>query len=66
VAPDTGPGAAAICSLQCKAVRAGDDYVVNGQKIWTSLAMWSQWMILLVHTDFEAPKHLASPACSSR
>lgn len=46
-----------LASLQTRAVREGDDYVVNGQKIWTSEGHRADWMILLARTDTEAPKH---------
>ena len=46
-----------LASIKTSAVRDGDDYVINGQKIWTSGAHYADWMILIARTDPEAPKH---------
>ncbi|HWQ27768.1 MAG TPA: acyl-CoA dehydrogenase [Dehalococcoidia bacterium] len=52
------PGAGSdLASLQTRAVRDGDDYIINGQKIWTTLAHMAKYMILLARTDPDAPKH---------
>ncbi len=45
-----------LASLQCKGTREGDDYVVNGQKIWTTMGAIAEWMILLVRTAWD-PKN---------
>src|SRR5258708_37489230 len=42
-----------LASLQCRAVSDGDDYVIDGSKIWTTHAQHANWMFLLVRTRFE-------------
>ena len=52
------PGAGSdLAALQAKAVIEGDQFVINGQKIWTSGAQYADWMFALVRTDPDAPKH---------
>ncbi len=46
-----------LASLKTRAVRDGDDYVLNGQKIWTTIAHIAKRMIFLARTDADAPKH---------
>ncbi|MBI2871641.1 MAG: acyl-CoA dehydrogenase family protein [Chloroflexi bacterium] len=46
-----------LASLQTRAVRDGDDYVINGVKVWTSQAQQSDWIHVLARTDPTASKH---------
>ncbi|MFM8236317.1 MAG: acyl-CoA dehydrogenase family protein [Actinomycetota bacterium] len=46
-----------LANVQTRAELDGDEWVIHGQKVWTSLAHWSQWIFVLCRTDRDAPKH---------
>ena len=46
-----------LASIRTKAVKDGDEWVINGQKVWTSFAHKSDFGIVVCRTDFDAPKH---------
>ncbi len=58
--PDVGSD---LASLQCRAVREGDEYVINGQKIWTSLAHYAKWIYMMVRTELDTKSKYSGITC---
>jgi alkylation response protein AidB-like acyl-CoA dehydrogenase len=50
-------GGSDLGALRTQATRVGDEWVINGQKIWTSLAHEADWGVLIARSDFDKPKH---------